>query len=67
MVSVDGTEWTNTGITLGAGLSLISDVNVEDDYVEFILNGNAGSFQVKRVTSSNANSSAERPFSSMRR
>ena len=31
-------------------LSLISDVNVEDDYVEFILNGNAGSFQVKRVT-----------------
>ena len=66
MVSVDGTEWTNTGITLGeAGLSLISDVNVEDDYVEFILNGNAGSFQVKR--SSNANSSAERPFSSMRR
>ena len=51
MVSVDGTEWTNTGITLGeAGLSLISDVNVEDDYVEFILNGNAGSFQVKRVT-----------------
>ena len=51
MVSVDGTEWTNTGITLGeAGLSLISDVNVEDDYVKFILNGNAGSFQVKRVT-----------------
>ena len=51
MVSVDGTEWTNTGITLGeAGLSLISDVNVEDDYVEFIFNGNAGSFQVKRVT-----------------
>ena len=51
MVSVDGTEWTNTGITLGeAGLSLISKVNVEDDYVEFILNGNAGSFQVKRVT-----------------
>ena len=50
-VSVDGTEWTNTGITLGeAGLSLISDVNVEDDYVKFILNGNAGSFQVKRVT-----------------
>ena len=51
MVSVDGTEWTNTGITLGeAGLSLISDVKVEDDYVEFIYNGNAGSFQVKRVT-----------------
>ena len=50
-VSVDGTKWTNTGITLGeAGLSLISDVNVEDDYVKFILNGNAGSFQVKRVT-----------------
>ena len=51
MVSVDGTEWTNTGITLGeAGLSLISDVNVEDGYVEFIFNGNAGSFKVKRVT-----------------
>lgn len=51
MVSVDGTEWTNTGITLGeAGLSLISDVKVEADYVEFICNGNGGSFQVKRVT-----------------
>ena len=51
MVSVDGTEWTDTGITLGeAGLSLISDVKVEDDYVEFIYNGNGGSFQVKRVT-----------------
>lgn len=48
-VSVDGTEWTNTGLAL-KDMSLISDVNVEDDYVEFILNGNAGSFQVKRVT-----------------
>ena len=51
MVSVDGTEWTNTGITLGeAGLGLISDIKVEDGYVEFIFNGNGGSFQVKRVT-----------------